>query len=67
MYLNVYKLTLVNSCFQMVFESKFKINLDYEHFPETLEKYTRFSKFTLIFIISYVRSNWEAMCGIYGI
>ena len=46
MYLKLYKLTLVNSCFPMVFESKFKINLYYEHFPETVEKYARFSNFT---------------------
>ena len=45
----------------MVFDSKFKINLCHEHFPETLEKYTRFSKFTLLFSISYVRIDGEAI------
>ena len=39
----------------MVFDSKFKINLCHEHFPETyrkiLEKYTRFPKFTLFSVL----------------
>ena len=47
----------------MVFESKFKINLYLEHFPDTLEEYTGFPKFTLLFSISYVCINGEAMCG----
>ena len=37
----------------MIFNSKFKINLYNKHLPETLEKYTRFPKFTLLFSISY--------------
>ena len=41
----------------MVFDSKLNINLYHEHFPDALEKYTRFSKFTLLFNISYVRVN----------
>ena len=59
MYLNLYKLTLSQLLFNG-FDSKFKINLYNEHFPDTLEKYTRFSKFTLFFSISYVRIN---ICG----
>ena len=45
MYLNLYKLTLSQLLFSG-FDSKFKVNIYNEHFPETLEKYTRFSKFT---------------------
>ena len=37
----------------MVFDSKLKINLYHEHSPDTLEKYTRFPKFALLFSISY--------------
>ena len=37
----------------MVFDSKLKINLYHEHSPDTWEKYTRFSKFALLFSISY--------------
>ena len=53
----------------MVFESKFKINLYYEHFPETLEKYARFPKFTLLFSISYIRINGETKfaAAFYGV
>ena len=40
-YLNFEKLTLTQ-LFSMIFESKLKINLYHEHFPDTLEKYTRF-------------------------
>ena len=47
----------------MVFDSKLKINSYHEHFPDTLEKYTRFLKFTLHFSISYVRLNGEALCS----
>ena len=54
MYLNLYKLTLSQLLFNG-FDSKFKINLYNEHFPNTSEKYTRFSNFTLFFSISYVR------------
>ena len=50
----------------MVFDSEFKINLYHEHFPDTLEKYTRFSKFTLLFSISYVRVNGKTICGKFG-
>ena len=45
----------------MAFNSKLKINLYYKHFHGTLEKYTRFPKFTLLFSISYVRINGEDM------
>ena len=45
----------------MGLDSKFKVNLNREHFPEALEKYTRFPKFTLLFSISYVRINGEAL------
>ena len=38
----------------MVFDSKLKINLYHEHFANTLEKYTCFSKFTLLFSNMYV-------------
>ena len=49
------KIMYLISCFSMVFDSKFKINLHHEHFPETLEKYTRFPKFTLLFsIVMYI-------------
>ena len=41
MYLNFDKLTL-SHFFLMVFDSKFKINLYHETFPDTLKKYTRF-------------------------
>ena len=45
MYLKFDKLTLsFHSCFTMTFDSKLKINLYHEHFPDTLEKFTRFSK-----------------------
>ena len=62
MYLNLYKLTLSHLLFD-IFDSIFKINLYHKHFPEALEKYTRFPKFTLLFSISYVRINGEAICG----
>ena len=39
----------------MIFDSKFKINLYHEHFPETSEKYIRSPKFTPLFSMSYVR------------
>ena len=39
-----------------------KINLYHEHFPDTFEKYTGFPKFTLLFSISYVRINGQAIC-----
>ena len=42
----------------MVFDSKFKINLCHEHFPE---KYAHFPKFILLFSISYVRIDGEAI------
>ena len=38
----------------MVFDSKLKINLYHVHFPDTSEKYARFSKFTFLFSIMYV-------------
>ena len=60
MYLNFDKF---HSCFSMAFDSKLKINLHHEHFPDTLEKYTRFPKFTVLFSISYVRINGKAICG----
>ena len=45
MYLKFDKLTLsFHSCFMMTFDSKLKINLYHEHFPDALEKFTRFSK-----------------------
>ena len=47
----------------MGFESKFKINLYDEHFPETLGKYNHFPKFDLFFSISYVHTNGEVVCG----
>ena len=47
----------------MNLDSKFKINLYHEHFPAALEKYTRFPKSTLLFSISYVHVNREAICG----
>ena len=50
------KLTLLQ-LFSMDFDSKFKINLHHEHFPEAFEKYTRSPKFTLLFSISYVCIN----------
>ena len=62
MYLNIDKLTLWQ-LFSMVFDSKLKLNLCHEHFPDTLEKYTRFPKFTLLFSISYVRINGKAICS----
>ena len=62
MYLNFDKLTL-SQFFLMVFDSKSKINWYHEHFPDTLEKYTRFPKFTVFFNISYVGVNEEAICG----
>ena len=46
---------------QLVFDSKLKINLYHEHFPDTLEKYTRFPKFNLLFRISYVRVNGKSI------
>ena len=46
----------------MDFGSKFKINLYHDHFPKVLEKYTRFTKFTLLFSISYVCINREDIC-----
>ena len=52
-----------DSCFLKALDSKLKINLYYEHFPDTLEKYTRFPKFALLFSISYVRINGKAICG----
>ena len=55
--------TLFHSCFSMVGDSKFKIFLYHEHFPETLEKYDRFPKFTLLFSIIYVRINGK-VCGL---
>ena len=45
----------------MAFGSKLKINLYHEHFLDTLEKYTRFPKFTLLFSISYVSINGNAI------
>ena len=62
MYLNLYKLTL-SLLFLLAFNSKFKIILYHEHFPDTLEKYTRFRKFALLFIISSTFINGEAVCG----
>ena len=59
MYLNLCK-QIFHNCFSMESESKFKINLYNEHFPEALNKYTRFPKFILLFSISYVRINREA-------
>ena len=47
----------------MAFDSKLKINLYHEHFPDTLEKFTRFSKFALIFSTGYAGINGEAICG----
>ena len=47
----------------MVFDGKLKINLYHEHFPDTLEKFTSFPKFTFLLSISYVRINGEATCG----
>ena len=44
----------------MRFDSKFKINLCHEHFPEALEKCTHFPKFTLLFSINYERINRDA-------
>ena len=40
-------------------------NLYHEHFRDVLEKYTRFSKFALLFSISYgyVSVNGKAICG----
>ena len=35
----------------MVFDSKLKINSYHEHFPDTLEKYTRFLKFIYISVL----------------
>ena len=61
-YLNFEKLTLTQ-LFSMIFESKLKINLYHEHFLDTLEKYTRFPKFTLLFSNSYVRINRKAICS----
>ena len=52
-YLNLYKLTLS----QLFFDGFWT----FERFPETLEKYTRFPKFTLLFSISYVCINGKAM------
>ena len=63
MYLKFDKLTLSQCCFSMVFDSKLKTNLYHEHFPDTLEKYNRFPKFTLLFSISYARINGKAICG----
>ena len=62
-----FKWTLINfflfhSCFSMAFGSKLKINLYHEYFLDTLEKYTRFPKFTLLFSISYVRINGKPIC-----
>ena len=62
MYLNFDKLTL-SQLFSMVFDNKLKINLYHEHFPDTLEKHTRFPKFTLLFSNNYVRINRKAICG----
>ena len=45
----------------MVFDSKLKISLHHEHFVDTLEKCTRFPMFTLLFSISYVSINGEAI------
>ena len=61
-YLNFEKLTLTQ-LFSMIFESKLKINLYHEHFPDTLEKYTGFPKFILLFSNSYVRINRKVICG----
>ena len=36
---------------------------DHEHFPDTLEKNTHFPKFTLLFSISYIHINEEAICS----
>ena len=47
----------------MAFDSKLKINLHHEQFPDTLESFTRFSNFTLLFSISYVGINGEGICG----
>ena len=47
----------------MAFDSKLKINLYHEHFPDTFENFTRFPNFTLLFSISYVGINGEAICG----
>ena len=47
----------------MLFDNKLKINLYREHFSDTLEKYTRFPKFTLLTSISYVSNNGKAICG----
>ena len=58
MYLNLRKYVF-HRCFPIGFDSKFKISLHHEHFPEVLEKYTRFPKLTLLFSIIYVRINGE--------
>ena len=47
----------------MGFVSKLKVNLSHEYFPEAFEKYTRFSKFNLLYSISYVRINRETICS----
>ena len=69
MYLNLYKLTpsQFSFFFSMDFDSKLKINVYHEHFPEA--KYTRFPKFTLIFSNSYVRIKRRGYvaAGLYGV
>ena len=60
--LNFDKLTL-SQLFSIVFDSKLKMNLYHEHFPDALEKYTRFPMFTLLFSNSYVRINRKVICG----
>ena len=54
MYLNLYNSYTV-LFLPMSFDSKFKINLYHEHFPEAFENFTRFPKFTLLLSISHVR------------
>ena len=57
MYLNFDELTLL----QLIFDG-LKIKLYHEHLPDNLEKYTRFSKFTIFLSISYVCVNGKAIC-----
>ena len=62
MYLNFDKLTL-SQLFSMVFDNKLKINLYHEHFPDTLEKYTRFPKllsFSVIVMYASIEKLYAA-------
>ena len=52
-YLNLYKSIL----------SQLLFNGFHEYFPEAFEKYTRFSKFNLLYSNSYVRINRETVCS----